>query len=81
MVSRASREWTVNTFLSRTDRQPIKLEWEVRDNGQGPRIADVRIAGVSTALTKRSEFNSYIMKNGGTVEPLVEELEARAARP
>ena len=47
---------------------------------KAPRIADVRIAGVSTSLTKRSEFNSYIMNNGGTVEPLVKELEARAAR-
>src|SRR6266446_6851134 len=45
-----------------------KLEWEVHDNGQGPRIADVKVAGVSMSLTKRSEFNSYIQNNGGTVE-------------
>jgi ABC-type transporter MlaC component len=52
----------------------------VRDNGQGRRIADVKIAGVSMFLTKRSEFNSYILNSGGTVEPLVKELEVRAAR-
>jgi len=46
----------------------------------GPRITDVRIAGVSMLLTKRSAFNSYIVHNGGAVEPLVEELEARVAR-
>ena len=80
VVSRPNSVWIVNSFLSHASDQSIKLEWEVRDNGQGPRIADVRIAGVSTSLSKRSEFNSCIMNNGGTVEPLVEELEARAAR-
>jgi ABC-type transporter MlaC component len=80
VVSRPNSVWTVDSLLSHASGQSIKLEWEVRDNGQGPRIADVRIAGVSTFLTKRSEFNSYIMNNGGTVEPLVKELEARAAR-
>jgi phospholipid transport system substrate-binding protein len=80
VVAQPNGVWIVSSVLTHASGQSIKLEWEVRDNGQGPRIADVRIAGVSTALTKRSEFNSYIMKNGGTVEPLVEELEARAAR-
>ena len=43
------------------------------------RITDVRMAGVSMLRTKRSEFNSYILHNGGAVEPLVEELEVRVA--
>jgi phospholipid transport system substrate-binding protein len=52
----------------------------VRDSGQGLRIADVRVAGVSMFMTKRADFNSYIQSHGGTVEPLVAALEARAAR-
>jgi ABC-type transporter MlaC component len=75
VVSRPNSVWIVHA-----SGLPIKLEWEVRDDGQGPRIADVRISGISMFLTKRSEFNSYIMNNGGMVEPLVKELEARAAR-
>jgi phospholipid transport system substrate-binding protein len=80
VVSRPNSVWTVDSLLSHPSGRSIMFEWEVRDNGQGPRITDVRSAGVSTFLTKRSEFNSYIMNNGGTVEPLVKELEARAAR-
>lgn len=80
VVSRPNSVWIVDSVLSQASGQPIKLEWEVRDNGQGPRIADVKIAGVSMFLTKRSEFNSFILNNGGTVEPLVKELEVRAAR-
>src|SRR5713101_4219805 len=80
VVARASGVWIVNAILTQASGQLIKLEWEVHDNGQGPRIADVKVAGVSMSLTKRSEFNSYIQNNGGTVEPLVQQLEARAAR-
>ena len=80
VVARASGVWIVNALLTQASGQLIRLEWEVHDNGQGPRIADVKVAGVSMSLTKRSEFNSYIQNNGGTVEPLVQQLEARAAR-
>jgi phospholipid transport system substrate-binding protein len=80
VVSRPNRVWIVDSVLSQAGGQFIKVEWEVRDNGQGPRIADVKVAGVSMFLTKRSEFNSYIQRSGGTVEPLVKELEVRAAR-
>jgi phospholipid transport system substrate-binding protein len=80
VVARASGVWIVNALLTQASGQLLRLEWEVRDNGQGPRIADVKVAGVSMSLTKRSEFNSYIQNNGGTVEPLVQQLEARAAR-
>jgi phospholipid transport system substrate-binding protein len=78
--ARPNGVWIVDSLFSQAGGQPIKLEWEVRDNGQGPRIADVKIAGVSMFLTKRAEFNSYILNTGGTVEPLVRELEIRAAR-
>jgi phospholipid transport system substrate-binding protein len=80
VVSQPNSVWIFDSFLGQASGQPIKVEWEVRDNGQGPRIADVKIAGVSMFLTKRSEFNSYILNTGGTVEPLVKELEVRAAR-
>ena len=80
VVARPSSVWIVNASLSQASGQLIKLEWEVHDNGQGPRIADVKVSGVSMSQIKRSEFNSYIQNNGGTVEPLVQQLEARAAR-
>jgi phospholipid transport system substrate-binding protein len=80
VVSRPNSVWMVRSLLSQAGTPPIKLEWEVHDGGQGPRIADVKVAGVSLFLTRRSEFNSYIQQNGGTVEPLIKELEVRAAR-
>ena len=36
-------------------------------SGQGLRITDVKVEGVSMVMTRRSDFNSYIQNNGGTV--------------
>ena len=80
VVPRPNSVWIVNSLFSHPTGLSIKLEWEVRDNGRGPRIIDVKLEGVSMSLTKRSEFNSYILSRGGAVEPLVNELEVRVAR-
>lgn len=66
----------VDSRLTQTSGQPIKLEWEIR----GDRITDVKVEGVSMVMTRRSDFNSYIQNHGGKVDALIQELEARAAR-
>ena len=80
VTTRPNGVFIVDSQLSQSNGQPIKLQWEVRDAGQGPRITDVKVEGVSMVMTRRSDFNSYIQNNGGTVDPLINELEARAAR-
>ena len=80
VTPRPNGVFIVDSQLSQSNGQPIKLQWEVRDAGQGLRITDVKVEGVSMVMTRRSDFNSYIQNNGGTVHPLINELEARAAR-
>jgi phospholipid transport system substrate-binding protein len=80
VTPRANGLSIVDSQLSQTSGQPIKLQWEVRDAGRGPRITDVKVEGVSMVMTRRSDFNSYIQSHGGSVEPLIAELESRAAR-
>ncbi len=70
----------VNASITRADGRTTRTEWEVHDTGSGARIADLKVAGVSMSQLKRSEFNLYLQSNGGQVEPLVKELEARAGR-
>jgi phospholipid transport system substrate-binding protein len=70
----------VYSKLNHSDGEPISIQWEVRNAGQGPRIVDVKIEGVSMVMTRRSDFNSYIQNHGGKVEALIDELEARAKR-
>jgi phospholipid transport system substrate-binding protein len=78
--SRPNGSSIVASKLNQSNGQPIAIQWEVRDSGQGLRITDVRIEGVSMVMTRRSDFNSYISSHGGKVEPLIDELEKRAGR-
>jgi phospholipid transport system substrate-binding protein len=80
VTQRAAGVSVVDSKLNQTNGQPINIQWEVRDTGQGLRITDVKIEGVSMVMTHRSDFNSYVSSHGGKVEPLIDELEARAAR-
>jgi phospholipid transport system substrate-binding protein len=69
----------VDSKLNQSDGgAPISIQWEIRDTGQGLRITDVKVEGVSMVMTRRSDFNSYISSHGGQVEPLIQELEKRA---
>lgn len=80
VTARPNSTWMVDGLLSQAGSSPVKLEWEVHDRGQGPRIADVKVEGVSMFVTRRSDFNSYIQSSGGTIEPLIGRLEAHAVR-
>jgi phospholipid transport system substrate-binding protein len=79
-VSQRGNVTVVDSKLNQSNGQPIVIQWEVRDTGQGPRITDVKIEGVSMVITRRTDFTSYIQNNGGKVEALIQELESRAKR-
>jgi phospholipid transport system substrate-binding protein len=70
----------VDSKLDQSNGEPVAIQWEVHNDGQRPRIVDVKVGGVSMVLTRRSEYNSYIRNHGGQIEPLIDELEARAKR-
>jgi phospholipid transport system substrate-binding protein len=80
VTSRPNGVSVVDSKLNQTNGQPIVIQWEVRDTGQGLRITDVKIEGVSMVMTRRSDFNSYIQGKAGQVEALIEELEKRAGK-
>lgn len=75
---RGNGVWVVDSKLNQSNGQPISIQWEVRNSGAGPKIADVKIEGVSMVMTRRSDFTSYIQNHGGKVEPLITELENRS---
>jgi phospholipid transport system substrate-binding protein len=79
-VTRPNGVFVVESKINQSNGQPIKLDWEVRQGAQGLRITDVKVEGVSMVMTRRSDFNSYIQQHGGQVQPLIDELEARASR-
>ena len=71
----ASGASTVTTEVDRPNGQaPAKVEWSVTKEGDGYRIEDVSIEGISQALTYRQEFASIMERDGGKVAALTDEL-------
>jgi phospholipid transport system substrate-binding protein len=54
--------------------QPVKVDWTIMAQGDTYRIIDVSIEGISQALAYRDEFASIIMRNGGHLSALTDEL-------
>ena len=74
VVAKSGGVDVVESKLNQTSGQPIKIDWEVRND----RITDVKIEGVSMVATRRSDYKSYISNNGNRVDALINELESRA---
>ncbi len=64
----------VESRVNSPDGAPVTVHWRVRGTGNGPKIVDVVVEGVSLALTQRAEFASVIQRKGGSVDRLIEEL-------
>jgi phospholipid transport system substrate-binding protein len=51
--------------------QPIRIVWEIARG----RVIDIQVEGVSMGMTRRSDFNSYVSRNG--LDALIAELQRR----
>ena len=51
--------------------QPIRIVWEISRG----RVIDIQVEGVSMGMTRRSDFNSYVSRNG--LDALITELQRR----
>jgi len=72
------RDTVVRTRIDRPSGPPINADWRVRATSAGYKIIDIEVAGVSMALTQRSEFASVVGRNG--LNGLIQVLRARAAK-
>ena len=71
----------VYSQIMRTNGEPpLKVEWRVRAKGDGYKVVDVIVAGISMGQTQRSEFASVIRQKGGAIKGLLEELRKRIKR-
>lgn len=52
----------------------VQIDWRVRHKNGGYKIVDVVVAGVSMALTQRSDFASVIQRGGGDISVLLDHL-------
>jgi phospholipid transport system substrate-binding protein len=55
---------TVRTQFVRAGGQPLPIEFQMRKTGQGWKIYDIAVEGVSLVLTYRSEFDAVVKQSG-----------------
>ena len=59
---------------------PIKLDWQVKVNGDSYAVVDIRVEGASMAITQREEFTSVLERNGGDIDDLLTRLRTKIAK-
>ncbi len=65
----------VGTEIGQTNgRQPVDVDWRVRDDHGQMKIVDIVIDGMSMSVERRGDFASVIERNGGNVEALLSAL-------
>lgn len=70
------RDAVVQTRVTGGGRPPLKVDWRVRERGDGSLAAiDVIVEGVSLIVTQRSEFSAVIERRG--MDGLLAELRQR----
>jgi phospholipid transport system substrate-binding protein len=60
--------------------QPAKVDWVLRRASDGLKIVDVRVAGVSMAITQRDECAAIIQGGGGRFSALLQTMRQRAGQ-
>jgi phospholipid transport system substrate-binding protein len=79
-VSGNEREAMIDSRIDRTEGEPYRVSWRVRENNGDFKILDIVGEGVSMAITLRSEYGSVLKSNGGQLPPLTEALREKVER-
>jgi phospholipid transport system substrate-binding protein len=69
----------VNTQIVRPGgAPPVKVDWRLKKAGDGYKIVDVIVEGISMVQTQRDEFSAVIQRNGGQLDALIQMLRDKA---
>ncbi len=80
-TTRSSDSMVMTKIIPTDGGEAMRVDFQVRNFGNTFKILDVRVEGVSMVLAERDEFTSFIAKNGGRVEALIDTLRQRTAAP
>lgn len=69
--------WLVDSRIVRESRQPVQVQWRLRDTPQGLRVVDIIVEGVSMAITHRSDYSAAMQGNGGQFDALLQTMRTR----
>ena len=68
----------VGTRITRPNQEPAQVQWVVDQVDGQPKIVDLIAEGTSLRLTQRSDYGSFLSRNGGNLEALVAAMRRQA---
>lgn len=69
----------IDSRIDRSEGEPYKVRWRVRETDGNFKILDIVAEGVSMAITLRSEYGTVLKNNGGKLSPLTDALREKVA--
>jgi len=77
--SSGASDFLVGATLVRPDAEAMNITFRVRNPSDGkPVVVDVQVGGVWMSTLKRDEFSSFLIRNGGSVTKLTEQINKTA---
>ena len=70
---------TVTSQLKQSHGAVVKVDWRMRNENGHYKIVDIVTEGVSIAISLRSVYGSFILRNGGRVDALIDDLRSEVA--
>ena len=74
---KGKKDTIVSTHIEHETAPPLRIDWRLRNRGEGIKIIDIAIEGVSLLATKRADFGASIKKGG--LHALIIDLETKNA--
>jgi phospholipid transport system substrate-binding protein len=65
---------SVRTTLNRPGAPPARVDWIVSSASGSPKIIDLLAEGTSLRLTQRSDYSSFLVNHGNSVQELIAAL-------
>ena len=75
---KGKKDTIVSSHIEHETAPPLRIDWRLRDRGEGTKIIDIAIEGVSLLATKRADFGASIKKGG--LHALIIDLETKNAQ-
>ena len=75
--NKGKKDTIVSSHIEHETAPPLRIDWRLRDRGNGIKIIDIAIEGVSLLATKRADFCASIKKGG--LHSLIIDLETKNA--
>jgi len=69
--------WVVASHVDGLNGGPVPVSWRVAQSGDGWRVMDLSIEGVSLALTLRQDFAAVLSSNGGQFDALLAAMQSK----